>query len=56
MMVVKDHSTGIITSKAKLDKGKSKTLLNKLDDLDAASAGLRDSLNAAMGKGAKSDA
>jgi len=50
MMVVREKTSGIVTAKGKLDKGKTKTLLSKLDDLDAASADLRSKLTAEVGE------
>ena len=49
MMVIKEKYSGIITGKGKLDKGKSKTFLSKLDDLDAASAEMRKLLSGEIG-------
>ena len=50
MMAVKEHCSGLITSKGKLDKGKTKTFLSRLDDLDSASADARKILKAEMGE------
>jgi hypothetical protein len=49
MMEVRENTSGLLNAKGKLDKGKSKTMLTKLEQLDTATSDLREILEGEIG-------